>query len=142
MEYKLPKDYKKPNDCNNDFKDELYLLEDNQYNSPIKLIRSDLETQIENGVLKAVQEVGVDVNKEELVKALQYDRNQYEKGYADAKRQYDRGHGHWILEREPNGRPYCFRCSVCDDDFTYINITTEYEYCPHCGAIMDEEVEE
>ena len=21
-------------------------------------------------------------------------------------------HGRWILEREPNGKPYCFHCSV------------------------------
>ena len=96
MNYKLPKDYKKPND----FKDELYLIEDNQYNSPIKLIQSDLEAQIENGILKAVQEVGIDVNKQELVKALQYDREQYNKGYENAKRKYDRGHGHYCIENE------------------------------------------
>lgn len=34
--------------------------------------------------MKAVQSVGFDINKEELTKALKYDRNQYEKGYADA----------------------------------------------------------
>ena len=50
-------------------------------------------------------------------------------------------HGHWILEREPNGKPYCFHCSVCDDDFHHIGITTGYDYCPLCGAKMDEEAE-
>ena len=34
-------------------------------------------------IIRACQKVGVDVNKEELIKALQYDRSQYEKGYAD-----------------------------------------------------------
>jgi len=46
-------------------------------------------------------------------------------------------HGYWILEREPNGKPYCFHCSVCDDDFHYISILTKYPYCPNCGAKMD-----
>lgn len=47
-------------------------------------------------------------------------------------------HGHWILEREPNGKPYCFHCSVCDDDFHYIGIKSATGYCPNCGAKMDE----
>ena len=49
-------------------------------------------------------------------------------------------HGRWILEREPDGKPYCFHCSVCDDDFHYIGITVAYDYCPYCGAKMDLEV--
>ena len=34
-------------------------------------------------VIRACQRIRVDINQEELVKALQYDRSQYEKGYAD-----------------------------------------------------------
>lgn len=30
------------------------------------------------------QTIGYDINKDELIKALQYDRDQYQKGYADA----------------------------------------------------------
>lgn len=48
-------------------------------------------------------------------------------------------HGRWILEREPDGKPYCFHCSVCDDDFHHIGIMTAYDYCPNCGAKMDGE---
>lgn len=48
-------------------------------------------------------------------------------------------HGRWILEREPGGKPYCFHCSVCDDDFHYIGITVAYDYCPNCGAKMEQE---
>ena len=48
-------------------------------------------------------------------------------------------HGHWLLEREPNGKPYCFHCSACDNDFHHIGIKTGYDYCPLCGARMDEE---
>ena len=35
--------------------------------------------------MKAIRKVGVNVDKGELIKALQYDRNQYAKGYKDGK---------------------------------------------------------
>lgn len=53
------------------------------YESPIDIIYGEMKTQFQNDVTKAVQRVGVNVNKEELLKALQYDREQYLKGYKD-----------------------------------------------------------
>lgn len=47
-------------------------------------IIEEINNQTEEIVFKAIHRVGVDVNKEELIKAMQYDRNQYEKGYKDA----------------------------------------------------------
>lgn len=133
MDYKLPKDYKKPDK----FKQvEFDQFNHQLYNSPITLVQSAIETQIEDGVLKAVQEVGFDVDPKELYKALQYDRNQYEKGYADAKRQYDRGHGHWIEFWD------YLKCSNCDYGFTEHNDTKRFSYCPNCGAKMDEEFDD
>lgn len=59
------------------------------YKSPIEMIYGELQTQMEQKneemVIKAIREVGVNVDKEELIKALQYDRNQYTKGYKDGK---------------------------------------------------------
>ena len=52
-----------------------------KYESPIKLIQRQLDTQITEDVLKAVYEVGISVDKEELIKALKYDRDSYAKGY-------------------------------------------------------------
>ena len=46
-------------------------------------------------------------------------------------------HGRWILEREPNGKPYCFHCSVCDSDYHCIGIVVASDYCPNCGAKME-----
>ena len=46
-------------------------------------------------------------------------------------------HGKWLLEREPDGKPYCFHCSVCDSDFHHIGIKTASDFCPNCGAKMD-----
>ena len=51
------------------------------YESPIQTIIGQMRTEYENGIYKAIQEQGVIVDKDELIKALQYDRNQYDKGY-------------------------------------------------------------
>lgn len=56
-----------------------------RWESPIYIFTDDIHFKIEDEVVKAVQKVGIQVEKEELIKALKYDREQYEKGYADAK---------------------------------------------------------
>ncbi len=53
------------------------------YKSPIEIWQSEIEMQMEGEVSKACRRVGVQVDKEELLKALQYDREQYKKGYQD-----------------------------------------------------------
>lgn len=66
------------------------------YNSPIKFFVAENQDQVymqmENGVLKALQDVDIIVDKAELLKALAYDREQYQKGYADGR---EAGHK-WI----------------------------------------------
>lgn len=42
--------------------------------------------QVENEVYKVVRNYEINVDKDELIKALRYDRNQYEKGFADGSR--------------------------------------------------------
>lgn len=44
--------------------------------------------------------------------------------------------GEWVLEKEPNGKLFCFHCTVCDDEFRRIDIKIKYPYCPYCGAKM------
>jgi uncharacterized protein (UPF0305 family) len=39
-------------------------------------------------ILNAVRDVGVTIDKYELIKALQYDRNQYEKGKSDSIKEF------------------------------------------------------
>jgi hypothetical protein len=53
------------------------------YQSPIEVIQTQMRNQIEGEIYKAVMNIGVNVDKEELLKALKYDREQYQKGYAD-----------------------------------------------------------
>ena len=51
------------------------------YVPPITVYQSELQTAIEDETLHVAQSMGVDINREELFKALAYDRDQYAKGY-------------------------------------------------------------
>ncbi len=53
------------------------------YKSPIELITSQYCSSIEDAIYQSVLKFGIDVDKEELLMALEYDRGQYEKGYDD-----------------------------------------------------------
>ena len=59
------------------------------YNSPIELLVTDIQNQIvkqqDEEIYQAVLHYVPNVDKEELLRALQYDRGQYEKGYSDGK---------------------------------------------------------
>lgn len=57
------------------------------YRSPIEILMADIQHQIEQQkdeeIYKAVVSVGINVDKEELIRALAYDRHQYMKGHID-----------------------------------------------------------
>ncbi len=55
------------------------------YGSPIEINYGEMQTEYENGILRAVWKYDIHCDKEELLKALAYDRDQYRKGYEDAK---------------------------------------------------------
>lgn len=61
------------------------------YQSPIHELTDKMIAEVnmnyENAVMKAVYQVGFYVDKEELLKALKYDRDQYDKGYEDGVRE-------------------------------------------------------
>ena len=107
--------------------------------------------KLDDIILSAIHKVGVEVNKEELIKAMQYDRNQYEKGYEDGKKDAVK-HGHWISSdgspvKWDKMNPECpersCHCSVCGE---WLTASDEYPctgiYCPNCGAKMDEKEKE
>lgn len=61
------------------------------YKSPLEInytepIYNLVDDAIQNQVVKVVQSIGIDVDKAELLKALTYDRMQYDKGYIDGRR--------------------------------------------------------
>lgn len=58
------------------------------YKAPIELLSTQMSEHkfdTDKMVIEAVFKTGVNVDKDELIRALQYDRDQYNKGYADAK---------------------------------------------------------
>ena len=59
---------------------ELSIMQDDGVIEKIKMKMAEAQ---DNYVYECITNVGVNVDKEELIKALQYDREQYEKGYAD-----------------------------------------------------------
>jgi hypothetical protein len=69
------------------------------WKSPINIMYEKMQIEIEDEIIKAVHKYGVYVDKDELLKALKYDREQYEKGYRDGSR-----YSEWIpcSERLPN----------------------------------------
>ena len=103
------------------------------YESVISLISGGIASQLDNEVYKAIERVGVAVNKEELIRALSYDRQQYEKGYADGRADSQRRTGRWIIEGHRR------RCDKCGTSLCMID-RDEYEipdnFCPNCGADM------
>ena len=68
--------------------------------------------------------------------------NAYEEGYADGKRDAV-VHGHWIERTDYAGDTY-YDCSACGESWTTIEgdpWDNGMNYCPQCGAKMDEVTE-
>lgn len=53
------------------------------YLSPIDIVTEPITYKLDDAILSAVGKVGIHVDKDELLKALEYDRNQYSKGFID-----------------------------------------------------------
>ena len=100
------------------------------YKSPIDVIMGQMNMVYENEILKAVQNVGVNVDKNELLKALQYDRRQYQKGYADRDSEIIRCKD--CRHFEPDGNyDYESKCPCyCSDDPYYSWVPDEDWFCP------------
>ena len=55
------------------------------YDPPVDIIYDKVKYNLENGIMEAIQRVGINVDKTELLRAMQYDRDQYHKGFSDGK---------------------------------------------------------
>lgn len=106
------------------------------YRTPIEIVYGQMQTQMEGDILRAVQSYGINVDKEELIRALQYDRDQYNKGYADGKAE-GVTHGMWKKYHDHFTKRHigwiCSNCSAVSYDISNGDTT----FCPHCGSLMD-----
>ena len=143
-----------------------------KYEAPIEInIEEDFPdsgsmavSEIENMIFSAVLKVGITVDKEELIKALRYDRGQYDKGYIDgslaaaAEVEFFKkricefcgvttpgsadpdnceisGHGVWVeLESGLTYYKHC-GCSICGHRRTFKPDEVP-KFCEECGSKM------
>lgn len=103
------------------------------YESPISIteitdnIIKEQNEQFENDLMYQIRiNYHIDVDKEQLIRALQYDREQYEKGYQDCKAVMENT-GKWLINSD-GYYPYCSQCKYEQKQKT--------RYCPNCGAFM------
>lgn len=117
------------------------------YESPIKItykqgipefrtfhekIADEIGERVNCRIMACVQEkMEIEIDRYELIRALNYDREQYEKGYTEgyeeAKRK-DKEPAEWI-ETDHKGTPYL--CPSCQ---CFSNL--RYYWCPWCGKDM------
>ena len=71
------------------------------YESPIDIVVGEMQFKFEQDVMKAIQSYDIGVDRDELIKALQYDRHQYEKGFADACKLNTKGEWISVEDRLP-----------------------------------------
>lgn len=89
-------------------------------------IARQITEEHENRIMAVVQSV-VNVDKDELIKALKYDRDQYNKGYQDAMID-SRRTSLWCHDYVKH-KIYCHNCSW-EVDYDWL------PFCPNCGAYM------
>jgi len=104
------------------------------YKSPIEMIVEDVHIKIENDIVKAVQNYDIKVDREELAKALAYDRDQYSKGFAEAREKYERPQGEWFYRVNGFSNMSMEYCSICN--FPTPIYLDKPNFCPNCGADM------
>lgn len=98
------------------------------FNHMVKQIQQQTEDTI---CTKIIEQIGVEVDKEEMLKCLQYDRAQYEKGFADARKQFERPTAIWV---DTDEYPIRWECSNCNTRYPHL-----YNFCPFCGAYTQPE---
>ena len=101
------------------------------YISPIE-IAERISNQIEDNIMEVIFSYGIKIDKNELIKALAYDRGQYEKGYTD---------GQMVGERrakvKTTGQKNVYECCECGQYFHLTSWHRYVKYCSNCGAKLD-----
>lgn len=98
------------------------------YNDTIQNIANQIREETDDRIVCEVKmQCGVNIDKDELIKALKYDRDQYNKGYQDAMNDTRRT-AEWLTAKDCDGYYYCSNCNWSDRH--------KDNFCPHCGAYM------
>lgn len=102
------------------------------YESPISLIQKvtydttkQINKAVDEEIYRAVLKVGVNVDREELIKALQYDRNQYVKGYNDKNAEIVR------CKDCRHFTHYADGCGVCNEKDHILTYQNQNDFCSY-----------
>lgn len=109
------------------------------YKSPIEIVQAIQEkatVSMEDNIVRAVQAVGINIDKHELIAALTQDKSRYEAAYEQGKRDAVK-HGHWIEEGYRNGEIVCSNCG--EPCATFSMLKPRDRFCKWCGARMEGE---
>jgi len=92
-------------------------------------IAKEIGEWIDDSIMKATVDAKITVDKDELVKALAYDRGQYDKGYGDGYQDGKRDARQWISvdERMPDTGWYLVRCNEWGGNIHRIALWDERE---------------
>lgn len=86
------------------------------YESPITQYITDIQTKMEDQLMETLFSLGFDVDKEEMMKALQYDREQYQKGYKDGRGSVVRCKDCACVRAVHLGNKFVYRCPMSTVD--------------------------
>lgn len=107
------------------------------YRPPVTVVEqlcNQLSQDVERAVCAAVLEVGIEVDKEELIKALNYDRGQYKKGETAG---WNKGFREGYLKAWSDADVNRLRADLrslreqLDSAVTQLRKSTDCEYCRH-----------
>lgn len=112
------------------------------YESPVHVYTTEIQHKMaeecDRIVLSEIKNVGVYVEKDELIKALEYDRGQYQKGFRDGRLSVERKTGMWIGEGDgyaDGSMVYdMWSCGCCGTRFDEWEEEPDWKYCPVCGS--------
>ena len=118
---------------------------DDPMETTIQKVARSIEAQEEEYIYKAVCRIGIDVDKDELRRALRYDRDQYEHGrfdgYTEARAEFEQ---RWIPTRErlPESSGFYLATVMLDDPVlndgrTYGSVDIVYFTTAHTWADWD-----
>lgn len=103
------------------------------YESPITVIAREAQHRFEDDVWKAVLKCDIFVDKQELERALAYDRGQFEAGFAAGQKA--RHHAKWEITRCDLYILKEYTCSQCG--YKRFSSDAPPRFCENCGAEMD-----
>ena len=108
----------------------------------IDAVAKDIAYEFDNEVMRAVQKVGINVDKDRLEQALTDAHKFYEEGYIAGTNSSHR-HGEWIAKPQDwciGDTEWC--CSICNAQFSPLDMAINdflktMKFCPNCSAKMD-----